>query len=93
MKTDGKRSIERFCRGWKDDIDMDLEETVCKIMTQSHPVVETIQWYELVNKVMIPRFTFKARSFLKSCRTVGLVNTLSCTSEVQLGQLIAFLLR
>jgi len=45
---------------------MDLEETGCKIMIYSQLVVETIQWYKLVNKVMIPQFPSKARNFLKS---------------------------
>ena len=48
-KTD--RSIQRLCRGWKDGIQMYLEQRGCKVMTYSQLVVETIQWHELVNKV------------------------------------------
>jgi hypothetical protein len=52
-KTDGNSSTDSAVDGSVVHIKIDLEETGCKIMTQSYLIVETIQWHELVNKVMI----------------------------------------
>ena len=68
-KTEGKRSMGRPRRRWKDNIKMDLQEVGGGFVDWMELAQDRGRWLALVSTVMNLRVPKNAGNFLTSCRT------------------------